>query len=294
MKIKATVTLLTLTFLLSMVEAQEVKVIEKTINRNFNYTTGQVFSAHIEKGTLNINTWKKASIALEVKFKARNPNNQALAKKELQYMRYSVENNPDTFHFKNYFSIPGNVEKVNSSLNANINITLPETMPVLANGYFADIGVKNYSSSGYLKTKYGKLTLGGLRGDIKIKVDFGNVSIKGFEGNLSGNLTHSEADINDLQGNIDLKARQTDFEIENLAKDTRLTLHHQSGKIYLLGLSLEERPFNITVNKGELELPKNLEYKRTDSGSLIFNHNTDIKQHSPIKIDSEFGNIKIK
>lgn len=140
----------------------------KTITKNFKVSQNQLLSIDNKFGDVNITTWDKKEISVEIKITVGSSNEEK-AKKRLDEITVEINESSDKISFKTEIGNKVQNASGKNSMEINYEVKMPKSNPL------------------DLKNSFGAFTINDLDGKAKIDVDFGSASI--------GKINHPESEL---------------------------------------------------------------------------------------------------
>ena len=268
----------------------KVEVITKTIEKTVRYTPG--FTLRIEGHSANIKVigWEKATIQVEIKLISKGLNMQ-IAKKELEYQKYVINDVDKTHSIRNYLLLPKNVAKLSTIQETHIQVFVPSHITVDVRNKFGKIGIQNQIGNLTIENEYGDVSLVNNKGQHHVLSHFGDLNIENLQGDFSYNLVQTETIINGIKGKGTIKSNLGNIEIENIDKHSEIKIDAIKSDVKWKSDNLNQFHLLCESKYGEIKAPKELSISSTGkNGNNLSNGD---KSLSELNIKTDYGLIEI-
>lgn len=290
-KLKYILTYLTLLISIAYgIEAQTtLQVVTKRIEKTF--TGSQTLNIEAEKADIELFTWEKQEIKIEIELIAKHPDRK-IATNDLETMKYVADKINKEIFLRNYLLILNEKEKPNSNLKAKYTIRAPEGIKVTIQNSFGKISVKGKSKLLKIKSDFCMIDLDETEGTIELNTHYGEINIKTLNGVSTITSERTDLIINQLGGKCTIINHYGKLNIVSVSNLKILNIDAQKSEILLDGLSLKSYCFNVSSKFGKMTLPAEFSWLQNDKVLKTAILNTTL----PTKIDikNSFGNITIK
>lgn len=155
------------------VEAQtKYQVVTKNIERNISDIENKRIHINAEKANIKINSWTKNSMKLVLKLSTKNTNRK-IAKKELDYHKYIIDESRKEIFIRNYVLIKDN--SLQSILTAEYELFIPRNCDLIIENQLGDVEIENLNGKLSIVVKYCNVTLNKLQTKLNAEIDIGNL-----------------------------------------------------------------------------------------------------------------------
>ncbi|MEO1052892.1 MAG: DUF4097 family beta strand repeat-containing protein [Bacteroidota bacterium] len=284
-----TLTLVLISLCLTDTLAQKkVQVIEKTIKESLQYRSGQILEVKAEKSNVEISTWSKNYIDIEIKIIAKHPKRD-IALADLENAKYEIKEIPNGHQLTNYFDIPKSLKKIKSNLKLEYKIKVPRSCQL------------------NLANLYGNITLTDIYKEAKVLMSFGELKLNKISGKLYVKSNYADIQGSQIRADIKLESQKADIKLSNVAG--KVSISNAYGLIDLsTDISIKSLEIDSKRTEVKVEVPgfRNFNYDLSTSFSSInvpissaqnANDNTYMKRfrsdYSLIKIKTTYSTITI-
>ena len=252
---------------------EHVHVLTKKISKTFTYKNGEVLDLEAYKANVNISTWDRNEVQVNLNLVAKNLLKN-IAEKELSYHKEFMYKKGTSIVLKNTIIIPEGTESVSSFLTASYDIKLPSKADIILNSKYGISSVKNTNGTLFITSEYGQVILRSNRGFVRIYTMFSDIDARSISSRLTVNAEHAKISLNIIGGEV--------------------TVNNKFGVIELAKLNGLER-LDIEASKCEVHLMlkdfKAYNYNLSNAGSnIVFNTAYFIENSEPIP-DQKFKRI---
>ena len=244
-----------------------LQVASKKVEKRFEYSAGTLVMIEGEKAEINVTTWSKKHIEVELILFAKNPD-RAIAKSELGSFNYSFEEDGKTVKVRNYYS----GGEPASELSAQYFLKVPEDCPVEMTNYFGKSSVENLSADLSVNAQFGPINLYNLNGDIDVSTRFGDLYGELLNGNIKIESHRSDVTLKQLKGKYNIKSK---YGLIKVFADNRLVdlnIDAERSDVYLFNPEPTELGYELISHFGDIVLPEELK--------VNFVENTDAMRHA--------------
>jgi hypothetical protein len=271
----------------------------KSYSKSYNISSGDKISLFNQFGEMNLNTWDKNEVKVDVEIIAKS-SEEDWAQEIID--RISIEDNKGSrgVSFKTKFADQNrskNNEKNhrNEEMQINYTVYLPAGNPLHAENQFGSMSVPDYRGEAELVSKFGSLETGRISNARSINVEFGKADIGQVDG---GKVTikFSQGTIAKLTGDVNANFEFCDkikVSLDNEAKDVEL--RNSYSTVYLdLNRNFSAK-YDITTSFGELSNKSDFTINREgDDENFSSNYRytgSSGNGNTRMKVRSEFGKV---
>lgn len=175
----------------------------KAVNKTYTVGQGDKFSVVNSFGKVEIHTWNKNEIKVDVAVEV-TANKESLAQKIVDGISISEKQSGGDISFKTTMKGVSNNKNDKSTMEVNYSIYMPETNELHLSNEFGPTTIPDFKGRVDLTSKFGSITTGNLSSVKSILVEFGKGD---FESISNGDITikFSSASLGRLSGNTKLK-----------------------------------------------------------------------------------------
>lgn len=272
-----------------------VQVVTKRIDKTFSYRDGYEVSVDGVRAEVRIETWSKPEIKVQIEFTAKHSKREQ-AEKDLEKMRYRTEKEKNKIYLRNYLDIPEGSPEPQSQLKALYVITMPEECPVYIKNSYGLIDVKDLYSNLKLNSRFSKIGLENIKGNIDINTSFGDLLAEKLDGNIKLLSRRSDITLKQMRGHYDIDAQYgiiNLFATENLLG---LNLKADRSTVYFHNNLPSAFSYNVSVQNGQVNYPNELKFKlldMKDTGVKKITFKPNKEYYPAVTISITFGDLYI-
>ena len=270
---------------------QQVHVMTKQIERRLDYDPG--FKLHIaaEKATIDLTSWNKNYILIEVKLISKHKK-KTIAQEELDFLKFEIHKKDKTYSLRNYFEADAGYVKVKGNLLTEYVIKVPDECKVIIDNQYGKLNISQRLDEFTAKLKFVECQI--LRGSGKFDIQsvYGDIFINGFSGNLTTNLNRSDLRLVNAEGSADLNAVYGELDIEE-GDFKKLIVKADRTKINFSTSNPAQYNYAIDANFSSIKMPDQLgtDLLDTDQHQKFVK---EFKSDNPrISITTSFGSINL-
>lgn len=279
--------------LLPPVYAQQitVKVIAKTIEKQFEWETSDQVKVEGEKAKINIRGWDESTVKVVLKQISKAPE-KAVAERELAYQRYILEKRKGVIYIKNYFAVPKNVKNIESIQKSEFEIWVPRKIKLQVTNNYGNTTLQMMAGDVNLNTKYGNVQLSNYSGNASVKSYFGDLTVNNFAGSLFVNSNHTMVVLSKVAGDIELNSVLGDIILTYSSKITRCKIRASKADVTINRIVWQNIYIKLYSHYGDILLPSSQDQQLTKlSDSKLSFKKGEKNQASHIDIETSFGKI---
>ncbi|TRX60727.1 hypothetical protein FNH22_06695 [Fulvivirga sp. M361] len=270
----------------------EVHVATRTIEKRLEYAQGDELEIRAEKAVINISTWDKKHISLELKLISKHKKKET-ARSELDLLKYDVSTVGRKHIIKNFFEASDKFVRVKGNLLTEFTLKVPQGCDIVLTNQYGKLSVTNLNTnmSAFLKFVDCEVTNG--TGLLNIESSFGNIYVSGFSGSLKARLERSNLELISFDGIADLDTHYGEVSIEGgLFKN--LAVNGIRTKIDFATSRIEAYNYDVKTTFSTLRVPESI-----GSDLLLDNESQQLaknfKINNPrIKLHTTYGSINLK
>lgn len=269
-----------------------LQVVTKTIERTFDYNSGDYVMLKGKKSNIEIVGWDAPTVKVEIQLtsKART---KATAEKELEFQRYILEKRKEEIGITNYYSYPDKDYKLESILLASYKVWVPRAAVLQLTNEYGNITMKNLLGIYVIDNRFGNLTLENVGGKGTYNSYFGDCRISNLSGEQELIFSKTKTIISGLSGSVDIKSNLGDLNINSISTLLRLNIEAVKADVNIeLGADWNYYDLYFKSEFGEVIVDPSmvLEAAISDSEDLYI---LKRKGQPGIKATTSFGKITI-
>jgi hypothetical protein len=297
-KINLSVFLLTFLFVCQGVPGLSqttVQVVTKSIEKKFDYKTGDEINIEGEKAEVSIESWQKQQISIKVELIAKHPE-KAIAEKDLGKLTYEAKREKNKIYLRNFISVPEGQAKPQSKLSVKYTIFLPETCPVYLKNHFGSATISNLTNSLRVNSKFSKIDLIDIQGLIEVTTRFGDLIGERLDGRMSVNARRSDVMLHDIRGSYDIQAYYGMVKIFSEDELLDLTVDAEKADVFLYAPNPGMYGYKLTSTQGKINLPKSFDVKEVQNTQVLKQVEVrpiEQEYYQNVTIRVTFGNITV-
>ena len=272
-----------------------MQVVTKRIDKTFSYRDGYSLNIEGERAEVRVETWSKPEIKVQIVFTAKHSKKEQ-AEKDLEKMRYITNKEKNKIYLRNYLEVPEGSPEPQSQLIANYVIMMPEECPIYIKNNYGLIDAKDLMSSLKLNTRFSRIGLENIIGDIDINTSFGDLFADNLDGNIKIVSRRSDMTLKHMRGRYDINAQ---YGILNFFATDQLrdfNLKADKSNVFIHTLQPGAFSYNLSVQNGRVDYPNELKFKlldMKDTGIKKITFKPNKEYYPNVTISITFGDLFI-
>lgn len=272
-----------------------MQVVTKRIDKTFSYRDGYSLNIEGERAEVRVETWSKPEIKVQIVFTAKHSKKEQ-AEKDLEKMRYITNKEKNKIYLRNYLEVPEGSPEPQSQLVANYVIMMPEECPIYIKNNYGLIDAKDLMSSLKLNTRFSRIGLENIIGDIDINTSFGDLFADNLDGNIKVVSRRSDITLKHMRGRYDINAQ---YGILNFFATEQLrdfNLKADKSNVFIHTLQPGAFSYNLSVQNGRVDYPNELKFKlldMKDTGIKKITFKPNKEYYPNVTISITFGDLFI-
>lgn len=272
-----------------------MQVVTKRIDKSFSYREGYSLNIEGERAEVRVETWSKPEIKVQIIFTAKHSKKEQ-AEKDLEKMRYITNKEKNKIYLRNYLDVPEGSPELQSQLIANYVIMMPEECPIYIKNNYGLIDAKDLMSSLKLNTRFSRIGLENIIGDIDINTSFGDLFADNLDGNIKIVSRRSDMTLKHMRGRYDINAQ---YGILNFFATDQLrdfNLKADKSNVFIHTLQPGAFSYNLSVQNGRVDYPNELKFKlldMKDTGIKKITFKPNKEYYPNVTISITFGDLFI-
>ncbi|WOK07505.1 hypothetical protein RT717_02570 [Imperialibacter roseus] len=257
---------------------------EKRVSKSYKVNDNRLeFSVRNKFGKVEISTWDKPQIDVEVVIKVDN-RNESRAMKMLDQINVTIMESSQAIAFET--RIDGSLNnRNNEEFEINYTIKMPSNLPLTVKNSFGDTYIGSYDGPATLDIAYGNIKAETFSNDLRLELSFGSGDITSTK-KTDMTVKYSKLDIGKV-GNATINSQFSDLDIEELL-DVNLDAKYGSVEFG----SLNNITGRVSFSGFELDLlRKSMDLTTSYSGDFTVRKVT--KGFQRISLDGKFGSFDI-
>ncbi|MCB0705046.1 MAG: DUF4097 family beta strand repeat protein [Saprospiraceae bacterium] len=282
-------------FLVSLLSAQtSFQVVSKVIEEEFPYSPGYEVNIEGERAEILVDTWDKQSVKVVMEIISKHPD-KSIAERDLEAVKYSIEQHGQQIYFRNYISQDSGQPKPESQLKTIYTVYLPAECPVYLKNYFGEANVSNLERMLRLQSEFTAIFLKNLHGETKVDSRFGDITGDGLNGIVSITTHRSDITLMNLTGDFDIHSK---FGVIKLFTDESLVnmnIEAERSDVYFFDPHPTRYGYLLTAHYGTITAPLDLKFNYLENTQpikqAVFNPGGET---GTISVKISFGDIIIR
>lgn len=248
-----------------LVAQGSLKVVSKRIDKSFPFQDAYRLNIDGEKAEVSIETWDKALISVQMEIIAKNTDKD-VALSDLEKMKYVMQKVKNNLYVRNYLSDEG--YGTSSLLKVIYLIKVPASCPVYLKNNYGVASVKNLDNQIKINSRFSKIGLENIRGNMFIESVFGDLLGSELWGDLNLNARRSDMFLQKLYGNVAINAEYGLIKLMLDEKLRSLNLNATQSEVIILGENPFRMGMDIQVKNGDLDFPLHPSHKVKEQKEL--------------------------
>lgn len=272
-----------------------MQVVTKRIDKTFSYRDGYSLNIEGERAEVRVETWSKPEIKVQIVFTAKHGKKEQ-AEKDLEKMRYITNKEKNKIYLRNYLEVPEGSPEPQSQMVANYVIIMPAECPLYIKNNYGLIDAKDLMSSLKLNTRFSRIGLEDIIGDIDINTSFGDLFADNLDGNIKVVSRRSDITLKHMRGRYDINAQ---YGILNFFATEQLrdfNLKADKSNVFIHTLQPGAFSYNLSVQNGRVDYPNELKFKlldMKDTGIKKITFKPNKEYYPNVTISITFGDLFI-
>jgi hypothetical protein len=300
--IKYIFSLIALTLSFQVLIAQTtLQVVTKKIEKVFEYTTSTNLLIRAEKGVIDIKPCKENKVIVEINIIVKNKDLN-IAKKELEYIKWSSFQNYNVVQLSNTINLPKNIT-LESIVRVEYIIQVPQGVNLTIQNSFGQVKMSDITCIGRIDIQYCDLIMKNVSGTGKITSNIGDLNFYNVNGNIQITSRYSKLMVTDPQGIYDVSSTYGDVQLNINKNFVSLNLKTERCDVFISNKTCQEINLNLENKYGELNVLESCYIKNkvklqkvseSSAPNITNKYNyTAGDKYPKVKITSVFGNITL-
>jgi hypothetical protein len=272
-----------------------VQVVTRSVEKKFDYKTGDEINIEGEKAEVSIESWQKQQIFIKIELIAKHPE-KAVAEKDLGKLTYEAKRVKNKVYLRNFVSVPEGQAKPQSKLSVRYTIFLPETCPVYLKNHFGSASISNLTNSLRVNSKFSKIDLIDIQGLIEVTTRFGDLIGERLDGRMNVNARRSDVMLHDIKGSYDIQAYYGMVKIFSDDELLDLKVDAEKADVFLYAPNPAMYGYKLTSKQGKINLPKSFDVKEVQNTQVLKQVEVrpiEQEYYQNVTIRVTFGNITV-
>jgi len=268
----------------------------KAINKSYNVSASEKLSIHNSFGSVEVHTWNKNEIKVDVAVEA-SADKEATVQKLIDAIEVKDQQNGNNISFKTSINGSKNSKNGKSSMSINYSIYMPASNPLSISNEFGATIVPDFSGEVDLTSKFGSLNTGALKNIKQVTVEFGKANFESLS-NCTVAIKYSTATFSKLLGKMKLNFEFCSASRVNIDDNlTSLELGAAYSTVNLRPVGNISASYNIFTSFGTFKNNTGIKFESDENEEEKgpkFDHTYQGKTGSgsiPVKANTSFGKI---
>jgi hypothetical protein len=182
-------------------------VITRNIEKKFAVSEYPAMLINTERGIISVKGWDSSDIKVVLKLVSKNIDPK-IARKELEYMTYSITKMRNSVFINNSMTLPQANQEISSVVLAEYEIFVPVKTEIRVNDQFGKLEIENVNGLLAGELQYSDLSLNRKSGNINLIITIGDFNCSKSQVNGIIKTRHSNVSITETSGRLQL---ETDY-----------------------------------------------------------------------------------
>lgn len=276
----------------TIAQAQEVHVVSKKVQKQLDYNRGDELEIQAEKATINISTWDKNHISLELKLISKHKKKET-AREELDLLKYEVTKSGAKHLIRNFFEASNKFVKVKGNLLSEFTLKVPQGCQIILTNTYGRLSLSNLNSDMTAFLKFVDCQIINGSGDLDIKSSFGSILLDRFEGKLQAKLERSDIELIQFEGIANLKTNYGQVDIQEGIFQS-LAVNGTRTKINFSTNRLENYNYDVKTTFASLRVPKLIGSDLILDDELQQLTKTFKTSNANVKLHTTYGSVNLR
>lgn len=250
---------------ISMAQSVNLQIVTKEIKKKMKYKDGQVLAVQGEKSEVEITPWEKDYIAITLNLTAQHPE-RAIAEEDLTYFEYKFEDTRDTIFIQN--EITAKDETLRSGLQAFYVINIPTSCKVKLDNYFGTAVLTDLSQGIDINSEFCNLELKNILGKVDVNTYYGDLIGVMINGEVNISARRSNVTLSEIEGKFNIEAHSGIVKVFANQSLLDMNINATKSDVFFYDSQLSGYNFNLTSQKGDIELPDRLRAEYTKENEI--------------------------
>ena len=246
-------------------QSVDLQIVTKQILKELAFTSGQVLSVEGEKSEVQIMTWEKDFISVDLRLKAQHPE-KVVAKEDLEKFEYSFSSTIDTIYISN--KITKKEQTLRSGMQAFYTIKIPNDCKLKLNNYFGTAELTDLSQGVDIDSEFCNLKLKNIIGKIDVETYFGDLIGVMINGKVNIKANRSNVTLSEIEGNFNIDAYMGEVKVFANQSLLDMKINTIKSDVFFYDTQLSGYNFDLTSKNGSVELPANLNTNYTKENEV--------------------------
>lgn len=281
----------------------KVNVLTKKVEKEFTYNlTKDKIIINAEKANISVKNWGNKNVRINLNLITKNSDID-LAREELSYLKYTMDKTGKEIRIKNYILLESNIEKLQSIVQVNYEVCIPDSVKISIHNKFGNILFENINASVEMFVEYCDIKLSNVSGSLNAEINIGELECKNTNLNAKINTRYSEVFFENNIGNYLLNSNYGSITIFPSDEVSELDINSISTEIILINKNCMEMNLTLeaiyaTISISENCYLKDLKYLQKNNTGFQFKNKNELiyyisDNYPSINISSRFGNLKM-
>jgi hypothetical protein len=273
----------------------KLQVVTKRVDRDFAYREGYVVNIDGIKAEVDIETWEKSSIKVQIDLIAKHPNKQQ-AEKDLEQMKYLAQRDKNNIYLRNYLQSGQDGKEPESQMKVIYHVYLPANCPVYLKNAYGQAEVSNLINSLRVNSRFSKIQLENIKGMIDLNTNFGDIFAEKLDGNISIVSRRSDITLKEMRGRYNVKAEYGILNFYATDELVNFNLVADRSRVFFHNFNPATFAYNLSVQHGRVDYPNDLKFKfleMKDSGIKKVTFRPNKEYYPNVTISISFGDLHI-
>lgn len=270
---------------------KKTHVLTKTVKKELK-ADGRTLIIRGEKSTINISSWAKPYYGIEIKLISKNFKEKK-AKKDLEVIKYKIEESNQYYLLNNYFSSDKYYE-VSSNLSAVYNIKVPASSKLDIANIYGNINLDNLKSVTNLKNSFGEISVTNTNGKYNVNSYYSDVMMENIDMDLQCNADKSDIELVNVSGSVVIKSNYGKIQIEAASNLESVNIDSQRSTVFFASQNLKDYNYSLSTKQSKITLPDKWQNKLIEKDGYTIFSLKNIPKNPFIQIRTTYCQISIK
>ncbi|MEO0556127.1 MAG: DUF4097 family beta strand repeat-containing protein [Bacteroidota bacterium] len=268
----------------------KVEVITKTVEKSFVYKSGYSLQVDGKSAVIDVKGWDGTGIKVVMKLISKGLNAD-VAKKELEYQKYAMDEINRSIVIRNYLLLPRNLDELSTIQETEIQIYVPKNVKLGVKNAFGETRLSEITGQVSIENEYGDIFISNLEGPCRVKSFFGDLKLRTTSGTLTFEISHTETSISGFSGSAKINTNLGNVSIQDLGEVSDIKIDGQKADIDLKVIDIHRYFWSVRSKYGEIEAPADITKQLKSIKNVKLEYGDRALPN--IQITTDFGRIEI-
>jgi hypothetical protein len=285
----------------TLAQTRNLYVVTRKIEKEYDFSAKNKIRIKAEKGFIRFFPSKDNTVHIELRLILKNEN-QSLAKKELNYARYTFAESNKELLVSNSLVLPASYGEngFHSIFKAEYNVYVPKNITIEIINNFGLVSISNVTADISAILEYCDMKIENTFGKMYTNTIIGDLYFSHVESEINITSRYASVNLNDVSGQTTINAEYGTITAVFSDTPQNLAIETLAANVFIINKNCQEGNLNLQAKNGKLVFNSGCYIKNKKLCSQTSSHNAQgliyqlgTSSVNTIKVETKFADINL-